>query len=120
MTYQERAERVAQMIEERLGIRGRDLETKLRRAGRLLPKSIQRDGQLLVSAVKFQGSPKLARFVDDAAVQKAHKAITKHLSELDGWDRRKGTIINLVATNAANFLAIGACLVAVLMWRGFL
>jgi len=120
MTYQEMADQIADLIEQRLRIRGRDLEAKLKRAGRLLPKYIQRDGDVLVQSLKLQGSPKLARRVDADKVQRAFEACEKHLSDIDSGDRRKDALIGFLSTNAFNLLVITGLTIGFLVWQGLL
>ena len=120
MTHQERADRVAEMIEQHLGIRGKSLENKLRRAGRMLPKSIHQNAAVLVDAVRLQNSPKLARRIDETSVENAYDICEKYLSAVNAADRRKGKLISFLSTNALNLIVITAAVIAVLMWRGFL
>lgn len=120
MTYQQRADRIAELIEERLGIRGKSLERKLHKAGRLLPRAIQRDGAKLVEALRLQQSPKMARLINEDEVQKAFQACERYLSEIDPWERRKAAAISFLSTNAFNLAAIAAVVVVVLVWRGYL
>lgn len=120
MTYQERADQLADLIETQLGIRGASLERKLKKAGRLLPTAVHRNAQQLLSAIEFQDSPKLARMVDEVEVIKAYSMCEKYLVSIDAQDRRRGNIINFLATNAFNLIAITGVVLAVLVWRGFL
>ena len=119
MSYQERADRLAAMLEERLGIRGRGLEAKLRRAGRLLPSHIHRSAGLVVEAAHLQASPKLARRIDEQKVVSACKSVEKYLSTIDPNARRMDRIIGFLSSNAFNLLATGGLVIAVLVWRGY-
>jgi len=120
MTYQERVDRIGQLLEEQLGIRGKTLEHKLSKAGRLLPQSVHRDAGTLIDAAKKQGNPKLARMVDEFGVVAAYDACDNFLSEIDAWDRKKGMIIGFLSTNLLNLLIISGVVMAVLVWRGFI
>ncbi len=120
MTYQEMADEIAETMQHRLGVRGRDLETKLNRAGRLLPKPVRAQADMIVQSLKYQGHPRLERRQDDASIQRAHAATMKHLNQIDARDRRRGLVISFLSTNAFNLLVIVALLLAVLRWRGYL
>lgn len=120
MVYEEQADQIAALLQDRLGVRGNGLEAKLRRAGRLLPRHVRRAASVLVQAVHMQASPKMARLVDGDGVQRAYRTCEKYLSGIDAWDRRKGRIIGILSTSALNLLAVAALFVAVLVWRGFL
>ncbi len=114
------ADHIAELLEQRLRIRGRDLETKLRKAGRLLPKLVRQQAAVIVQALKLQGHPKLDRRQDHLASQRAYDTCVKHLTEIDTADRRKGAIIGFLSTNAFNLLVVTALLIAALRWQGFL
>jgi hypothetical protein len=120
MVYEEQADQIAALLQDRLGIRGKGLAAKLRRAGRLLPRHVRRQAEVLVQAVQMQASPKMARMVDGEAAQKAYQDCENYLSGIDAWDRRKGRIIGILSTSALNLLAVAALVVVVLVWRGFL
>lgn len=120
MNLQAGADRLAQLIEERLDVRGAGLEAKLNRAGRSLPKYIRGEARLLVEAVTMQAHPKLSRQIDHARLEQAYGDVERYLLGLDAWARRRGVALNWLAGNAFNLLIIGAVLLAVLVWRGFL
>ena len=120
MTYQDRADRIAELMESHLGVRGKSLEEKLRKAGRSLPREIRQKGDQLTQAVQLEANPKLARRIDEDQVNTAFKACEKYLKDIDAADRRKGYAISFLTTNAFNFVAISGMLIAVLVWRGFL
>ena len=120
MTYDDRAGYLADMIEERLGVRGKGLSAKLKHAGRLLPKHVHRDAGVLVDALALQANPKLARRVDDRSVTAACKNVESYLSGIDPNIRRFDRIIGFLSSNALNLLVTSALVIGVLMWRGYL
>ena len=117
MRYQEQADEISALLREKLGVRGRDLETRLRRAGRLLPRHVRRDALLIAQARAMQASPKLARMVDDAAVLRAFRACQDHLGAIDSWERRKTRIIGFLSANAFNLVVTAGLVITVLYWR---
>ncbi|MEE9429210.1 MAG: hypothetical protein V3V25_13790 [Paracoccaceae bacterium] len=120
MTYEERADHIATLLQDQLGIRGAGLETKLHNAGRLLPVDIRRHAQSLVGAVKLEGNPKLARMIDEGSTRRSYEICQQYLEEVDVSARRKGKFLDLLTINAFNLIVISVVLVAVLRWRGFL
>ena len=66
VTIQQMADRVAQLLEERLGLGGRDLSAKLKRAGRVLPKKVRDAGRLLAQSAQKGQNPKLLGQIDMA------------------------------------------------------
>ena len=120
MTYQERVDRLSELLESQLGIRGKTLRGKLRRAGRLLPKYVHRNAEIVEQAVLLQDSPKLSRQIDDKRVITAYNACEKYLTDIDASDRKWGHAISFLSTNALNLLIVAMMTMGVLVWRGFL
>ena len=117
MTYEEQADQIAALLQERLGIRGRDLDTRLRRAGRLLPRHIHRAGTVLVEAVKLQENPRLARLIDADKVAKSFRTCEDFLQSIDPWERKKDRLISTLSSVAFSLLAVAALVIAFLYWR---
>lgn len=112
-------DRVAQLMEQKLGIRGKGLAVKLRRAGRLLPRQVRAAAQYLVQASDMANSPRLAMQVDDGQVAAAYDACLRHLSALpdaNGWG---GHMLASLRSIAFGLLVIGAGLIGYLVWRGY-
>ena len=120
VSYEEQAERIATLLHEKLGIRGRDLESRLRRAGRLLPRHLQQDGAVLVEAVKYQASPKLARLVDAAQVARSYRNLEEHLQSIDPWKRRIDELVGILSGVAFSLLLTVVGFVALAYWFGLI
>jgi len=120
MTYEDQAAHISALLKDRLGVRGRDLESRLRRAGRLLPRDVRRDAQTLIDAVRLQANPKLARMVDEASVQRAFDNSETYLQSVDVSKRRTDRVIGVLATIAFHILVVGAIFLAVAVWRELL
>jgi len=114
------ADEVKSLIEMRLGVKARTLETALAKAGRLLPKRAQRDGAYLVDAQRYIGHPKLQARVDFDKVSKAHAALVAHLKTIDPNARRITGLLGLLGVISFNLILVGVLLVMVLIWRGYL
>ncbi|MCK8482760.1 hypothetical protein MUY21_01805 [Aliiroseovarius sp. S2029] len=113
-------DRLAQLLEQRLDIRGAGFETKLRRAGRLLPRHLRRDGDRLVEAMRLAQHPRLGRQLDQVRLEKAANAIEHYLLNFDAWDRRRGIAVSVstsILTNILIVIALGLCLA---LWRGLI
>ena len=114
----QRTEQLADLIEERLGIRGRGLEVKLRRAGRLLPRWVRREAEKLVEAQALMGHPKLMMQADPAALKTAYSQVEGWLKSVDPAERRKDRILGFLAVNTFNLLLVAVLFVAYLVWAG--
>jgi len=117
-SVRERADLMAGLIEQRLGIRGKGLEAKLRHAGRTLPRSLRRDGRTIVAALALSGNPKLRRQIDRHGLDRAFRHCEKWLDNVDPRKRRKDRILGFLAVNAANFLLICGAFIGYLVWSG--
>ena len=111
-------DKLAALMEERLGVRGDGFEEKFARAGRLLPRKLRREGSLLIEARAMAAHPKLGRRLDQRRLRTAAQALERHLERIDGTQRRITLAINWVAGNAFNLLIVLALTLAVLAWRG--
>ena len=114
------SERIATMMEERLGVRGKGLEAKLHRAGRRLPKWVRREAERLVQAEQMLGHPKLMMQTDPIAIRHAAKRCEKYLKSVDPAERRKDAILAFLAVNSLNMLLIAAAFIAYMAWSGHL
>ena len=120
MDLQSQAERLAHLLEERLGVRGKGLEAKVQRAGRRLPKYIRGEAAALLKAMELEGHPQLSQQIDHDRITRAYKDIERYLQAIDPWARRRGILLNWLAGQAFNLLILIVLVVVVLRWRGFL
>ncbi|MDJ0628392.1 MAG: hypothetical protein QNJ44_09050 [Rhodobacter sp.] len=119
-TISARSERLAKLMEDRLGIGGRGLEAKLRKAGRRLPKWVQRSAAQLVEAERKLGHPKLAMQIDPAGLDRAYQQCERYLKDIDPMDRHKDRVLGFLAVNAVNLGLLGLGLLVVLKAGGHL
>lgn len=117
-TIQQMADRVAAMMEERLGTGGAGLAAKLKKAGRSLPRPVREAAGRLAEAALMAQNPKLLVQIDDERVAADYDACLRHLSGLSVWGRRKGFIGNFAASVAMTLIVVGVLLAGVLYWRG--
>ncbi|MFN6924748.1 MAG: hypothetical protein ACK4P8_03785 [Tabrizicola sp.] len=120
VAIQQMADRVAQLLEQRLAVGGRDLAAKLRRGGRLLPKRVREGAELLAVSAERAQNPKLLGQIDMGAVAEAYDACVRHLTAIDPASRRKETIAGMVGFVGYGILFLIVAVIAVLVWRGFL
>lgn len=112
-------DRVAQLMEDKLAIRGKGLAAKLKRGGRLLPKQVRLAAQNLVRAADMANSPKLAMQVDNGQVTSAYDACMKHLSALPAASGWGGLALASLRSIAFAVLVVGAGVIGYLVWRGY-
>ena len=71
ISIQQMADRVAELLEQRLRLKGKDLPEKLRRGGRLLPRRIRIAAKDLAEAAEQAQNPRLLVQLD---LEKAAKS----------------------------------------------
>lgn len=117
---QQMADRVAGLLEEKLGLGGRDLGAKLRRGGRLLPKRVHDGAALLAISAEKAKNPKLLAQVDMGEVADAYDACVRHLTAIDATARRRDYLSGIVGSVGFGVLAlIGAVMVIWALWGLF-
>jgi membrane-associated protease RseP (regulator of RpoE activity) len=115
-----KAQALARLIEQRLGVRGRTLEKAVRRAGRLLPREVRAKAMKLVEAQQMAENPKLARLIDREALDTAYHQVAAYLEAKDPAEQRKTRLLNMLAGIVFNLLLVVALFVFVLWWRDLL
>lgn len=116
--FHQRAESLSEMLQARLGVRGKSLKARLSRAGRRLPKAQRRAGQTLIETERLLGHPKLARLADPVATDQAFDSITGHLKGIDRAEARRNALLTWLAVVVFNLLLLGGLVVALVRWQG--
>lgn len=116
----QRSETVRGLLREKLGVGGKTLAQQLKRAGRRLPARQQSQGRVILDAQERIVHPKLANTIDMAELKAAFAGLMEHLSAVDPKDRRKGKLLGWLGYQVFNLMVIGALVVVVLFWRGFI
>ncbi len=117
---QRMAERVAELMEERLRIKGQGLAEKLRNGGRKLPRKVRLAAESLRASAELAQNPKLLLQVDQEATAQAYDTCLRYLGKLKGRTRRGDAAIRLATSVAFSLLAVAAILIGVMVWRGYL
>lgn len=119
-TFQQMADRVAALMEERLRIRGRGLPEKLRRGGKTLPRQVRAAAEALATAAEQAQNPRLLIQIDPEAVAADYDTCLKHLQGLNRWERRRAMMAGMAVSILFSLLAVAGLFLAVLAWRGLL
>lgn len=114
-----KAEAVRALIEERLGIKARDLGQAVRKARRMLPRWARKQAAVLVAAERAARSPKTAKQIDRTKVMHAYEVITNHLRAINVNARRRDRLLRLLGVIAFQVLLLIAAFIVYLRWRGF-
>lgn len=120
VTIQQMADRVEELMQDRMHIKGRDLQAGLRKAGRRLPRKVREAGERLAEAALRAQNPKLLLQIDESAVANDYDVCIKYLSGYNRADKIKGMVLGMTGSIFFSLLVVMGLLLAVLAWRGFL
>ena len=119
-TLHQMTDRVARLMEQRLGAKGHGLQAKLRARSRALPRRVRRAVAVLAEAEALAASPRIARQMDPARLQKAHDIAVRHLQPLHAGARLRALALTIAASVALALLVTGAGVLAAMAWRGLI
>ncbi|WP_162932948.1 hypothetical protein [Roseovarius sp. EL26] len=114
----QRVKRLNDKLKEKLGLRGKTLEKRLKRAGRTLPKHLRREGAFIVKAQQQATNPKMARLIDQEALDRSFAMFRHYLKDINPTERRKDKIINFLGLLVFNLVVIAALYLLFLLWKG--
>jgi len=120
VTVQQMADRVSELLGEKLRARGDTLEARLKHAGRRLPRKVRNAGAVLVQATQMIRNPKLMHLVDDAAVAAAYDICLRHLNTVNPRDRMMSLVLGIAAHIAFSLLVVAVLVIVTLYWRGLI
>ena len=120
ITVQQMADRVSELMEDRLQVRGGTLGGQLRRGGRLLPRRVRTKARYLAEAAERAKVPKLLLQIDHSRVADAYDTCVRHLKRLGAGARRRAGLLNSATTLAVTVFVTGALVITVLALRGYL
>ncbi|EEW26091.1 hypothetical protein [Rhodobacter ferrooxidans] len=119
VTIQQMADRVAGLMEERLGVKGTGLAEKLARGGRGLPRKVRNAAEDLAKFAEMAQNPRLLLQVDEAAVAEAYDICVRHLGGLAVAGRGLA-LAGLLPSVLGSLLVLAALVIGLLAWRGFI
>ncbi len=120
VTVQQMADRVSELLGERLRVKGDTLEARLRKAGRRLPRKVRDAGAVLVQATQMIRNPKLMHLVDDETVATAYDTCLRHLNTVNPNEAMKTLLVGIAAHIAFSLLVVAVLVIVTLYWRGLI
>lgn len=119
-SVQQMADRVAQLLHERLAIRGEGLAAKLENGGRRLPRQIRREAAYLAESAARAADPQQFMRLDHPRISLAYDACLRYLT---ARPPRRGWVVALRAALwrvAVVLVMVSALALAFAAWRGLL
>jgi hypothetical protein len=120
VTIQQMADRIAGLLEDRLGVPGKGLSEKLRRQPRALPRNVRAEARILARAADQSAHPRLLMQIDEDRVARAFDICLRHLQRIDAGTRRRSLVLGIAGSIAFGLFVVAALAVAVLLWRGLI
>jgi len=118
-SLQQMSARVAELMEDRLGLRGQTLAEKVARAGRGLPRHVRAAAEYLAAAEAQAMQPRFAARLDHQRIAEAYDACLRYLKPLGAGERRRAALMQVLTSVAVAVAATAALVIAVLVWRGY-
>ena len=119
ITIQQMADRIAGLMQERLGVRGgKGLHEKLRRGGRLLPRSVRAQARELADFAQKAQNPKLLVQIDHGRVAACYDVCLRHLSAQRAGSASLRVVVRVLATVALGLLLVGGLVLMVQKLQG--
>lgn len=118
ISIQQMADRVAALMEERLGARGTGLEAKLKSRGRALPRKVRQAASDLARSAAMAQNPKLLLQIDHDTLARNYDICLRHLTGLKprtGW---RDHVLGLAASVVGTLVLVSLLVLVFLRWRG--
>ena len=117
-SVQQMADRIAALMEERLGARGATLADKLRHGGGKLPRDIRAEAEFLAESAAQAANPTLFVRLDHARIATAYDTCLRHLKATGRGALRRGMLMDMLARIALIVLVVAGLALAFAAWRG--
>ena len=119
ITVQQMADRVAQLMEARLRIRGNGLAEKLRHARGMMPRRVQAEAAILAKYAALAQNPKMLPQVDQHRVAEAYDTCVQHLNGVGQIERVRSMALGIASSILFRMLVVGGLLLWFLIWKGY-
>jgi hypothetical protein len=120
IAVQQMADRVAELMEARLRIKGEGLSAKLKRGRRYLPRKVLAGAEFLAESAEKAQVPHLQTQLDHEKVALAYDTCVRYLKPLGRGARRRAIVLGIATSSAFSILATVALVAGVLIWRGLM
>lgn len=105
----QKAGRVADLLERTYGLRGQTLAERLERGRRKLPGDLRRAVERLAQAEAMVWQPKLLLSLDDQAIDRDYRMIVKRLEAAKTGNTLGAQMLSSVTSAALSLAVLGLC-----------
>jgi hypothetical protein len=120
ISIQQMADRIASLMQDRLGARGTGLEAKLASCGRVLPRKVRHAAKAVAEAAAMAQNPKLLLQIDHATLAQNYDICLRHLMALKPYSGFWSGTLAVATSIAVSLLVLALLLIALLRWRGLI
>lgn len=120
ISIQQMADRVAALMEDRLGARGAGLEAKLKARGSALPRKVRLAADDLARSAAMAQNPKILLQIDHEVIARNYDICLRHLTALKPRSGLLNGTIAIAASIAMSLLLVVVLILALLRWRGLI
>ena len=106
VTIQQMAQRVSNLLEERLRARGDGLAARLRHSGRRLPRRVRVAAGRLAEAEAKSAVPKLLLQVNEGDVARDYDLCVRHLAGISGQHGPMAAVLRVAGSVAVGLLVL--------------
>ena len=115
----QKAERISELLEERVGVKGGTLEAGLRRARPYLPYEARAAGRRMIAAGRLAQRGGIVN-VDAHRFDDDYRVLLRHIQSIEPGARRRGFSFRRFLMGGASALASGALLGVGLAYAGLI
>ena len=120
LALKQMADRISDLLDQKMRIKGKDLSDKLSKGGHRLPRRVREAAGVLARMSELAANPKLMKQVDFEAASQAYDLCLRQLGRTGFW-ARYGHIFEQWALSILTVLAVLAAMaLAVMHWRGLI
>jgi hypothetical protein len=119
-SIQQMADRVADLMEDRLGARGTGLTAKMKSRGGALPRKVRLAATGLANAADMAQNPKLLLQLNHETIARDYDICLKHLTAMKRRSRLLDGTLAIAASIALSLFLVVVLGLALMRWRGLI
>ncbi len=120
ISIQQMSDRIAALMEEKLGARGAGLAAKLHSHGRQLPRKVRAAAQAVAEEAEKAQNPKRLLQVNHATLARNYDLCLHHLTRLKARSVWLGGTVAFAASVALSLFIVALLIAALARWRGLI
>ncbi len=120
ISVQQMADRIAALMEQKLGAKGAGLAAKLNARGRALPRKVRSAADEVAKAAVQAQNPKLLIQIDHEKLARNYDLAVRHIGAMKPRSSWLDGTIAIAASIAISLLLVALLVIGLLRWRGLI